>query len=76
MIKDAGGKFKDYSISPKFRQILLHWGYELTEKYFLLPQQQFNRQEILQKAKDRYYKKEATKYYLKNKEAIKEKSKN
>ena len=26
MIKDAGGKFDDYSISPKIRQILLHWG--------------------------------------------------
>ena len=32
MIRDAGGKFDDYSISPKTRQILLHWGYELTEK--------------------------------------------
>ena len=28
MIKDAGSKFDDYSISPKIRQILLHWGYE------------------------------------------------
>ena len=28
----AGNKFDDYSISPKIRQILLHWGYELTEK--------------------------------------------
>ena len=34
MIKDASSKFDDYSISPKIRQILLHWGYELTEKYF------------------------------------------
>ena len=34
MIRDAGSKFDDYSISPKIRQILLHWGYELTEKYF------------------------------------------
>ena len=33
-IRDAGSKFNDYSISPKIRQILLHWGYELTEKYF------------------------------------------
>ena len=33
-IKDAGSKFDDYSISPKIRQILLHWGYELTEKDF------------------------------------------
>ena len=24
----------DYSISPKIRQILLHWHYELTEKDF------------------------------------------
>ena len=33
MIGDAGRKY-DYSISPKIRQILLHWGYELTEKDF------------------------------------------
>ena len=32
MIKDVGSKFGDYSISPKSRQNLLHWGYELTEK--------------------------------------------
>ena len=31
----------------------------------------FNRQEILQKAKDSYSKKKAAEYYLKNKEAIK-----
>ena len=36
MIKDAGSKFDDYSISPKIREILLHWGYELTEKGFLM----------------------------------------
>ena len=34
MINDAGGKFDDYSISPKIRQILLHWGYEFTAKDF------------------------------------------
>ena len=34
MIRDAGNKFDDYSISPKIRQILLHWGYKLTEKGF------------------------------------------
>ena len=34
MIKDAGSKFDDYSISPQIRQILLHWDYELTEKFF------------------------------------------
>ena len=33
-MKDAGGKFDDYSISPKIRQILLHCGYELREKDF------------------------------------------
>ena len=33
-IKDACSKFNDYSISPKIGQILLHLGYELTEKYF------------------------------------------
>ena len=37
---------------------------------------QFNRQEILQKAKDRYSKAKNAEYYLKNKEAIKEKSNN
>ena len=31
MIKNAGSKFDNISISPKIRQILLHWGYELTE---------------------------------------------
>ena len=31
MIKDVGSKFDDYSISPKIRQILLHWGYEFNE---------------------------------------------
>ena len=36
IIKDAGSKFEEYSISSKIRQILLHWGYELTEKDFLL----------------------------------------
>ena len=35
MINDVNGKFDDYSISPKIRQILLHWGYELTESDLL-----------------------------------------
>ena len=34
MIKETGSKFDDNSISPKIRQILLHWGYELTQKDF------------------------------------------
>ena len=36
----------------------------------------FNRKEILQKAKERYSKRKFAVYYLQNKEAIKEKSKN
>ena len=53
MIKDAGSKFDDYSILPKIRQILLNWGYELTEKGFFddltnqrikMSYYQFNRQ--------------------------------
>ena len=34
----------------------------------------FNRQEILQKAKEKYSKEKAAEYYKENKEAIKEKS--
>ena len=37
---------------------------------------QFNRKEILQKAKERYSKEKAAEYYSQNKEAIKEKWKN
>ena len=37
---------------------------------------QFNRQEILQKAKEKYSKEKAAEYYLKNKEVIKEKERN
>ena len=85
MIEDAGSKYDGYSISPKIRQILLHWCYELTGKDFFndfanqgikMSYYQFNRQEILQKAKERYSKEKAAEYYLQNKEAIKEKSKN
>ena len=35
MIKDPNSKFDDYSISSKIRQILLHLGYELTERDLL-----------------------------------------
>ena len=31
MIQDKSDKFDDCSISPKIRQILLHWGYELVK---------------------------------------------
>ena len=36
IVKDAGSKFNDYSISLKIRQILFQWGYELTEKDFFI----------------------------------------
>ena len=36
MIKDASNRFDDYSVLSRIRQTLLHWGYELTEKDFLL----------------------------------------
>ena len=36
MIRDAGSQFDDHSVSPKIRQVLLHWGYELTENFFLM----------------------------------------
>ena len=36
MIKNSGSKYDYYSISPKIRQILLYWSYELTEKDFEL----------------------------------------
>ena len=36
MIKDAGSKFDDYSISPKIRNILLYWGYKLAENDFFI----------------------------------------
>ena len=34
MIKNVDSKFDDYSVSPIIRQLLLHWGYELTKKIF------------------------------------------
>ena len=34
MIKDSGTRYDDYSILPKIRDILLHWGYELIGKNF------------------------------------------
>ena len=34
MIRNVGSKYDDYSIWPKIRQILTHWGYELTKKDF------------------------------------------
>ena len=36
MIKRAGSIYDVHSVSHKIRQILLHWGRELTEKYFFI----------------------------------------
>ena len=47
-----------YLISPKSRQILLHQGYELTVKMNYC---WFNRQEILQKPKEKFSKEKADK---------------
>ena len=64
MIRDAGSKSDDYSISPKTRYILLHWGYELTESDFCYTELYwFNRQEILQEAKEKYSNEKAAEYY-------------
>ena len=74
-IKNAGSKFNDYSISPKSRQILLHWGQELTEKdffvnlmnqYIQMSYYWFNGQEFLQIAQERYSNEKAGEYYLQN----------
>ena len=63
MIRNSGCKYDDYSTSLKIRQILLHWGYELimffnepSNWYIIMNYYRFNRQEILQKAKEKYSK--------------------
>ena len=61
----------------------MDWGYQFTEKdffneltnqYIKMNYYWFNRQEILQKAKERYSKEKVAVRYAQNKEAIKEKS--
>ena len=60
MIKVVNVRFDDYSISPKIRQILLQWGYELVKSdsfviHIKMSYYWFNAQELLEKAKDRYH---------------------
>ena len=55
MIIDVNGKFDDYSLSPKIRQLLSHWGYELVESdlFFVHIKMSYywlNGQELLQKS--------------------------
>ena len=79
MIRDVGSKFDDYSVSHKIRQVLLDWSYEKEKDFFnelsnwhiKMSYYWFNRQEILQKAKERYSNEKAAEYYLIDKEAIK-----
>ena len=66
-----------------FSFLTCHKSYKLTEKdffnqltnlYIKMNYYRFNRQEILQKAKEKYFKGKAAEYYTQNREAIKEKS--
>ena len=47
---------------------------DLSNQYIKMNYYWFNRQEILQKAKEKYSKEKTVEYYAQNKEAIKEKS--
>ena len=82
MIKDINGRFDDYSISPKLRQkfialeIWINWKWSDIIYFFdhmKMSYYQFNRQEILQKVKD---KEKADKYYFENEEFLKENRRN
>ena len=84
IIKDANGRFDDYSISPEIRQILLHWGYEFVESdlffvYIKMGYFWFNGQELLQKANGTYHicgsKGKAAEYYLENRGVLKKSKK-
>ena len=48
MIKNSGSKYDNYSVSPKIRQNLLHWGYEQTKKDFELINKNKRLKRILQ----------------------------
>ena len=79
MIKDAGSKFDDYSVSPKIREILLQWGYELTEKgFFYQCNKLMSKNELLsiQQIRNLAKNEKTAEFYLKNKESIKGKSNN
>ena len=74
MIKYVNGRFDDYSISPKIRQI-----YELVESdlffvHIKMGYYWLNRQKLLQKGKDRYHngggKEKTAEYYLENREVL------
>ena len=72
MVKEINGRFDDYLISSKIRKNLLHQSFELVEndllQFFLvhikMSYYQFNKQELLQRAKDRHYNVEEKKKLL------------
>ena len=88
MIKDADGRFDDYSISPNLDKFYctgaMNWLKMICNDLFFVHIKMsycfFNRQKFLQKGKDSYYKgggkKKAAEYYIGNKEVSKENAKN
>ena len=86
MTKDVNGRFDDYSILLKIRQILLHCGYELVKNdnlffiHMTMSYYFFNVQELLQKQKNKYQncggKEKAAEYHLKNKGVLNENARN
>ena len=87
MIKDVSGRFDDYSISPVIRKVIalglgVSWRWFVMISFFVhikMSYYYFNRQQLLQKAKDKYYngsgKEEAAEYYIKCKEGLRENAK-
>ena len=58
MIKSAGSKFDDYSVSPNIRQILLHWDYELLEKDYFIEKNLCMKKAIISLADKKFCKKQ------------------
>ena len=75
MIKDAGSKFDDYLISPKIRQTLLHWGYELTKKDFLMSWQ-INKKNLKKNIVNEKWEIRNEKWEMRNEDRIINKQKN
>ena len=67
-MRNEKGEWKQEMRNEKF----FYWSVKYIKNELLLVW--FNRQEILQKAKEKYSKEKAAEYYAQNKEAIKEKS--
>ena len=73
LIKDGNSRFDDYSISLKAGQVLFYWGYGIVESYLLwfmffvqikMSYSQFNRNELVQKAKTAHLNCGGKKYLL------------